>query len=290
MNQFCEMKGIIREFSVAKTSQQNRVDERKNWTLIEAARTMVADSKFPTTFWAEAVKTACYVQNKVLVVKPHNKTPYELFSCKAFRVFNSRRIVEENFHIRFNESTPNVVGTQPNGFVGTKANDNAGQARKETQLVKDLCYHYGLKSFQDDGIKPSSNDGKKVDDDPSKGNECYDQEKEMNVNITNTVNTISLTVNVVGTNEVNVVGVLPFDPDMSALEDIGKFDFSNKDEDNDAVANMNNLDTTIQVNHTPTTRIHNDHPFDQVIGDLHSSTQTRNMSKNLEEHRFVSNI
>ncbi|GJV71455.1 ribonuclease H-like domain-containing protein [Tanacetum coccineum] len=48
-------------------------------TLIEAARTMLADSKLPTTFWAEAVNTACYVQNRVLVVKPHNKTPYELF-------------------------------------------------------------------------------------------------------------------------------------------------------------------------------------------------------------------
>ncbi|GJT42762.1 ribonuclease H-like domain-containing protein [Tanacetum coccineum] len=53
--------------------------ERKNRTLIEAARTMLADSKLPTTFWAEAVNTACYVQNKVLVTKPHNKTPYELF-------------------------------------------------------------------------------------------------------------------------------------------------------------------------------------------------------------------
>ncbi|GJT15515.1 ribonuclease H-like domain-containing protein [Tanacetum coccineum] len=53
--------------------------ERKNRTLIEAARTMLADSKLPTTFWAEAVNTACYVQNRVLVTKPHNKTPYELF-------------------------------------------------------------------------------------------------------------------------------------------------------------------------------------------------------------------
>ncbi|GJV35225.1 putative ribonuclease H-like domain-containing protein [Tanacetum coccineum] len=52
---------------------------RRNRTLIEAARTMLADSKLPTTFWAEAVSTACYVQNRVLVVKPHNKTPYELF-------------------------------------------------------------------------------------------------------------------------------------------------------------------------------------------------------------------
>ncbi|GKA57353.1 putative ribonuclease H-like domain-containing protein [Tanacetum coccineum] len=79
MNQFCEMKGIKREFSVARTPQQNGVAERKNRTLIEAARIMLADSKLLTTFWAEAVNTACYVQNKVLVIKPHNKTPYELF-------------------------------------------------------------------------------------------------------------------------------------------------------------------------------------------------------------------
>ncbi|GJW13247.1 putative ribonuclease H-like domain-containing protein [Tanacetum coccineum] len=157
MNQFCEMKGILRQFSVARTPQQNGVAERRNRTLIEAARTMLADSKLPTTFWAEAVNTACYVQNRVLVVKPHNKTPYELFhgrtptlsfmrpfgcpvtilntidhlgkfdgkadegffvgyslNSKAFRVFNSRtRIVEENLHIRFSESTPNVVGSGP---------------------------------------------------------------------------------------------------------------------------------------------------------------------------------
>ncbi|GKB84320.1 retrovirus-related pol polyprotein from transposon TNT 1-94 [Tanacetum coccineum] len=74
-----DIKGIKREFSVARTPQQNGVAKRKNRTLIEAARTMLADSKLPTTFWAEAVNTACYVQNRVLVIKPHNKTPYELF-------------------------------------------------------------------------------------------------------------------------------------------------------------------------------------------------------------------
>ncbi|GJR77209.1 retrovirus-related pol polyprotein from transposon TNT 1-94 [Tanacetum coccineum] len=62
-----------------RTPQQNGVAERKNRTLIKAARTMLADSKLPTTFWAEAVNTACYVQNRVLVTKPHYKTPYELF-------------------------------------------------------------------------------------------------------------------------------------------------------------------------------------------------------------------
>ncbi|GJU45327.1 putative ribonuclease H-like domain-containing protein [Tanacetum coccineum] len=79
MDDFCREKGIKREYSVARTPQQNGVAERRNRTLIEAARTMLADSKLPTTFWAEAVSTACYVQNRVLVVKPHNKTPYELF-------------------------------------------------------------------------------------------------------------------------------------------------------------------------------------------------------------------
>ncbi|GKD18813.1 putative ribonuclease H-like domain-containing protein [Tanacetum coccineum] len=78
MNLFCEMKGIKREFSIARTPQQNGVAERRNRTLIDAARTMSVDSKLPTTIWAEAVNTACYVLNRVLVIKPNSKTPYKL--------------------------------------------------------------------------------------------------------------------------------------------------------------------------------------------------------------------
>ncbi|GKE50123.1 putative ribonuclease H-like domain-containing protein [Tanacetum coccineum] len=78
MNEFCAKKGIKRVFSIARTPQQNGVVERKNRTLIEAARTMLADSLLPISFWAEAVNTACYVLNRVLVIKPQNKTPYEL--------------------------------------------------------------------------------------------------------------------------------------------------------------------------------------------------------------------
>ncbi|GJT59753.1 ribonuclease H-like domain-containing protein [Tanacetum coccineum] len=69
---------IKREFNNARTPQQNGVAKRKNRTLIEAARTMLADSLLPIPFWAKAVNTACYVQNRVLVTKPHNKIPYEL--------------------------------------------------------------------------------------------------------------------------------------------------------------------------------------------------------------------
>ncbi|GJW25869.1 retrovirus-related pol polyprotein from transposon TNT 1-94 [Tanacetum coccineum] len=82
MNEFCAKKGIKREFSVARTLQQNGVAERKNRTLIEAVRTMLANLLLPIPFWAEAVNTACYVLNRVLVTKPQNKTPYELLIGK----------------------------------------------------------------------------------------------------------------------------------------------------------------------------------------------------------------
>nr|GFB92663.1 hypothetical protein [Tanacetum cinerariifolium] len=82
LNQFCGLKGIKREFSVPKTPQQNGIAERKNRTLIEAVRTLLVDSFLSIPFWAEAVNTACYVQNRVLVTKPHNKTPYELLHGK----------------------------------------------------------------------------------------------------------------------------------------------------------------------------------------------------------------
>ncbi|GJU17403.1 ribonuclease H-like domain-containing protein [Tanacetum coccineum] len=76
-----EKKVNKREYKSSRTSSAKMdvagIGGRK--TLTKATRTMLVDSKLPTTFWAEAVSTACYVQNKVLVVKPHNKTPYELF-------------------------------------------------------------------------------------------------------------------------------------------------------------------------------------------------------------------
>nr|GFA55079.1 Gag-Pol polyprotein [Tanacetum cinerariifolium] len=67
MDELCSRKGIKKEFSNARTPQQNGVAERRNITLIETTRTMLADAKLPVTFWAEAVNTACYVQNKLLL-------------------------------------------------------------------------------------------------------------------------------------------------------------------------------------------------------------------------------
>ncbi|KAI3795129.1 hypothetical protein L1987_37775 [Smallanthus sonchifolius] len=80
MGLFCLQKGIHHEFSVPYVPQQNGVAERNNRTLVETACTMLVDSKFPVTFWAEAVNTACHVLNRVLTFKGHNKTCYELLN------------------------------------------------------------------------------------------------------------------------------------------------------------------------------------------------------------------
>ncbi|KAD2805333.1 hypothetical protein E3N88_38710 [Mikania micrantha] len=92
LDKFCISKGILRQYSAPRTPAQNGVVERKNGTLIEAARTMLADSGLPLSFWAEAVNTACFVLNRVHIVKRHNKTAYEvLYKIKPlisfFKVF-----------------------------------------------------------------------------------------------------------------------------------------------------------------------------------------------------------
>ncbi|GJR91926.1 putative ribonuclease H-like domain-containing protein [Tanacetum coccineum] len=142
MSEFCEKKGIKREFSVSRTPQQNGVAERRNRTLIEAAKTMLADSKLSTTFWAKAVNTACYVQNRVLVVKPHNKTLYELFrgrtpSLSFMKPFGCHvTILNTLDHLeKFNRKckTPKI-GSQRNVFPGALLHNTIAQVMRERPL------------------------------------------------------------------------------------------------------------------------------------------------------------
>ncbi|GJX84421.1 putative ribonuclease H-like domain-containing protein [Tanacetum coccineum] len=211
---------------------------------------------------------------------------------------------------------PVVAGNQSNGNAGTKACDDAGKARMETVPGKDyillplwpadLPFSQNSKSSPDAGFKPSGDNEKKVTKEPGKegGDSSNDQEKEDdNVNNTNNINTasdgnntnnfnaVSSTVNAAGI-EVNVVGAktsieLPNDPYMPESEDIV---YSDDDEDVGAEADMNNLNTFMPVSPIPTTRIHKDHPVEQIIGDLNSAPQTRRMTKNLEEHGLFSSV
>ncbi|GJV85134.1 putative ribonuclease H-like domain-containing protein [Tanacetum coccineum] len=326
MNQFCEMKGIKREFSVARTPQQNGVAESKNRTLIEAARTMLADLKLPTTFWAEAVNTACRkhalsfmrpfgcpvtILNTIDHLGKFDEKAEEWFfvgystNSKAFRVFNSRtRIVEENLHVQFSENTSNIAGSGPNwlfdidaltnsmnykpvvagnqsnGNAGTKACNDASKARMETLPGKDYIL---LPMWPADLL--FSQDSKSSPDLDASINSTNNINTASDGNNINNSNAISSTINAAGI-KVNVVDPktsieLLNDPNTPELEDIV---YSDDDEDVGAEADMNNLDAFMLVSPILTTRIHKDHPVEQIIGDLHSAPQIRRMIKNLEEH------
>ncbi|GJR34205.1 putative ribonuclease H-like domain-containing protein [Tanacetum coccineum] len=333
MSEFYEKKGIKKEFSVARTPQQNGVAERINRTIIEVARTMLADSKLRTTFWAEAVNTACYVQNRVLVVKHHKKTPYELFRgrtpalsfmrpfSKAFRVYNIRiRKVEKNLHVRFLEDkniitgdgpkwlfdidvltksmnyVPVVAGTNSNDSVGTKDCIGAGHSSKEIGSSQDYIlmplwkngslFDSSSNNASNDEPQPSSDAGKKDDEGVSKESGINDQERPENC--TQDVNTVGPSINTASKN-VNI-GSLNINI-VSPIVTIALLEATHADFFGDEIeVDMSHITTTYPVSSTPNTRIHKAHSLDHVIRDVHSSVQTRRMTKTTNEQGFISAV
>jgi transposase InsO family protein len=75
---FCRKNGIKGKFFVARTPQQNGFVEIKNMTIHEMAQTMLMDSKLTDVFWTHAVHTKFHIQNRVMMRKNSDKTPYEL--------------------------------------------------------------------------------------------------------------------------------------------------------------------------------------------------------------------
>ncbi|GKB27409.1 putative ribonuclease H-like domain-containing protein [Tanacetum coccineum] len=353
MDDFCREKGIKREYSVARTPQQNGVAKRRNRTLIEAARTMLADSKLPTTFWAEAVSTACYVQNRVLVVKPHNKTPYELFrgfkpalsfmrpfgchvtilntldnlgkfdgksdegffvgyslSSKAFRVYNTRtRRVEENLHIGFLENKPMIEGNGPkwlfdidsltqsmnyvpvaagtitNESAGTQGELNAGTSTQKEEISQD-CIEV------EDG-PDNENDEKDKSEDDSSPKEVNTARQHVNttnhkVNIGSfKLNIVDPSVNTASSNDQDSPKDMFIMGASHTLEATHVEFFSDEDEPK---VDLGNILNSYTVPTTPNTRIHKDHPINNVIGDVKLSVQTRRMTKPTFLQGFLSAI
>ncbi|GKB76308.1 putative ribonuclease H-like domain-containing protein [Tanacetum coccineum] len=175
MDEFCGQKGIKREYSIARTRQQNGVVERKNRTLIEAARNMLADSLLATTPYELIIGRApsisfmrpfgCPVTilNTLDPLGKFDGKAEEGFlvgysvNSKAFRVFNTEtRKVEENLHVNFLENKPNVAGQGPNWLfdidsltnsmnyqpvtAGNQTNKNAGpqETNGNTGLKKNV--------------------------------------------------------------------------------------------------------------------------------------------------------
>nr|GEX09387.1 hypothetical protein [Tanacetum cinerariifolium] len=303
LNQFCGMKRIKREFSVARTPQQNGVTKRKNKTLIEAARTMLKIHCYPFPFGADEGFLVRYSVN-----------------FKAFRVFNSRtRILQETMHINFLENKPNVAGIRPKWLfdidtltmsmnyqpvvVGNQPNDNAGikENLNADDDVADVAFDvkenendvYVSANGSDKSDNQKHDEKAKRDDkgkspvDSSTGVRDFRAEfEEFSFNRTNRVNSVSAPVNVAGpnltnsTNSFNTTSPSVNAVNMPEWEDIV---YSDDEEDVGVEVDLSNLETNIPISHIPTTRVHKDHHDNQIIGDLNSAPRTRSMTKMVKE-------
>ncbi|GJW24969.1 putative ribonuclease H-like domain-containing protein [Tanacetum coccineum] len=210
MNQFCDMKGIKREFSVARTPQQNGVAERKNKTLIEAARTMLVDSKLPTTFWAEAVNTACYVLNRDHLGK---------FDGKA----------NEGFFVGYSVKVKLIVL----------------QETKIT-LLQDKCRK---KANDVDKSGASDKAGNDVQDTRTESPRIDQREKQTeHTKSTNNINTVSTLEHLFQRfSPLKNASALPHVPNMSPIHDAGTFGNAYDDQDVEEEVDMNNVATSYKA-------------------------------------------
>ncbi|GJV17782.1 putative ribonuclease H-like domain-containing protein [Tanacetum coccineum] len=271
LNQFYQNKGIHKEFSVARTPQQNRVAERKNRTLVEAARTMLTDLKLPTTFWAE-VELTLLVMYKIgpfgcLVTilntldhlgKFDGKSDDGYFigysiNSKAFRVFNTQtKIVEESLHINFLENKPNRIKLLTMQATSSSKSPKDSKSskddeKKEIKEEEDLSYDLERMIIQEKAAK-AAHDANSSQENVNTVDSVVD-----NTNSTNNINTISSSVNTAREN------------------------FDNINSTNSEWFSSSSVDNIVSP--IPTTRIHKDHPKEQIFGDPLSTRQTRSMIK-----------
>nr|GEX93318.1 hypothetical protein [Tanacetum cinerariifolium] len=287
------MKGIKKEFSVARTPQHNGIAKRKNMTLIEAAKTMLADSLLSIPFWADAVNTACYVQNRALVTKPHNKTPYELllgrtpsigfmrpFGChvtilntldplgkfdgKADEGFLVGNYVNRNgptwlFDINTLTKSMNyqpvITGNQPNPSTGIQEHFDADKAGEGNVQQYVLFPLCSAKTKKHDDKTKREAKGKSPVELSTGVRNLSEEFKDFSDNSINEVNVASTLVPAVGQISTNSTNTFSV-ADMPALEDIT---YSDDEENVGEEADFSNLETNITVSPIPITRVYKDH-------------------------------
>nr|GEW63753.1 putative ribonuclease H-like domain-containing protein [Tanacetum cinerariifolium] len=273
INDFYSRKGIKREFSNARTPQQNGVVERRNRTLIEAARTMLADAKLPVTFWAEAVNTACYVQNRVLVNKSQNKTPYELFNGRSpaigfLKPFGCHVIILNTLDNlgKFEAKGDEVVaGTNSTNFSGTK--EAAGQdVKKDVSFLRYIALPNWFHKAHLESSTSNAQDACSADAPESSGN------SNPTASTTNPPADHMQTL-VVETPIPTVSSPIPtacLNDSPKPLSDTRLISKSvTSQDDKPSLENILSL----------TNRVHKDHLKSQIIGPVDTSIQTRTKSK-----------
>ncbi|GJY65091.1 putative ribonuclease H-like domain-containing protein, partial [Tanacetum coccineum] len=303
--EFCGSKRIKREYSNARTPQQNEVAERMNRTLIEDARTMLADSFLSNTFLAEAVSTACYVLNRVLVTKPQNKTPYELITSKIpiisyIRPFGCHVTIvntidhlgkfegkyDEGFLVGSENQANKTAGPEEvNNSTGIKDNIDAGNSKMKADPAQDY-FVLPIYSSYTSTVKSSEakNEGEKSNNDTAEvlRKEFAQQTKDLLLQAgaatpssTNIVNTASTLVSTASPYS-DLTNPDQDDSEIPALEEIyenptdGIFTNSSYD-DEGAVADFTNLEPVVNVSPIPTSRIHSIHPSTLILKDPQSA-------------------
>nr|GEU40854.1 hypothetical protein [Tanacetum cinerariifolium] len=227
-------------------------------TLIEATRTMLADSLLPISFWAEAVNTACYAQNRVLVTKPHNKTPYELLlgrtpSIGFMRPFRCLVTILNTL-----DPLGKFDGKADKGFlVGYSVSSKAFRVFniririvQETLHNTDVDAPFDVKKNEFEVyISLRNSDTPKKHDDKTK----REAKGKSPIDLSTRVRNLS--------------------------DEFEDFSSNNTKRVNAAKADFSNLETNITVSPIPTTRVHKDHHVTQIIGDLTLAPQTRSMAR-----------
>nr|GEZ13796.1 hypothetical protein [Tanacetum cinerariifolium] len=316
LEKFCRMKGIKRELSVPRTPQQSGIAKRINRTLIEATRTMLADSLLRIPFLAEEVNTARYVQNRVLVTKPYNKTPYELLLGRKPSIGFMRPFgfpvtilntldplgIQEHFDTdKAGEGNVHQYVIFPLWSTGSKDPHNTdADATFEVKEPESENTHddaaFEVKEPEFEGKKPesevhvssSSSAKTKKRDDKTTKEAKVPAIGQISINNTNTFSAAGPSNTVVSPTLEKFSYVdtsqYPDDPNMPELEDIS---YSDDEEDVGAEADFTNLETTITISHIPTTRVHKDHHVTQIIVDLSSATQTRSMTRVTKDQGFM---
>nr|GEV85775.1 ribonuclease H-like domain-containing protein [Tanacetum cinerariifolium] len=304
---FKTINRIKKEFSNARTPQQNGVAERRNRTLIEAARTMLADAKLPVTFWAKAVNTACYVQNRVLVNKSHNKTPYELFN---FRSPTIGFLKPFDCHVMILNTLDNLGKFEAKGDKGTNSTNLSGTKDAASQEVKkdvSSLRYIALPNWVHDALletsssKPQDNYSSDVPESSGNSNptatstnRSADHMETLTVEtpiptVSSPVLTACFTDSQEPSSDTRLISKrVANQVETPSLDNIltltNRFKdilgvTTNLDESNGLEADVSNMETTIIASPTPTLRIHKDHPKSQIISLVDTPIQTKNKSK-----------
>nr|GEY24376.1 hypothetical protein [Tanacetum cinerariifolium] len=283
LNQFCGMKGIKREFSDPITPQQIGIAKK-----IDAAKTMLADSLLPIAFWVEAVNIACYVQNRVLVTKPYNKTPCELLLGRTPSICFMRPFSCHVTILNTLDPLGKFDGKADEGFLVGYSNTDGDAAFEVKEPEFD-----GKKLESEVHVSPSSSAQTKKHDDKTKreakgkspvelstGYRNVSVEfEDFSVNSINEDKAIDSSVPVVGKISTNITKTFSAAGPSNTAVTLEDITYSDDEEHVSAEADFTNLETNITVSPIPTTRVHKDHHVTQIIGDLSSATQTRSMTR-----------